>query len=484
MRQPFFILIPISILMGSFAFPRPNEPCESPANRLESELHLNSSGEAIYEQWCASCHGTNGRDFLERIWKLGSQQEDLERVIASGHPLLGMPAYRDALSAEDIRNVAEYVLSKAKESPSFLAAPPLFVQASDIQLRANIIADGLDTPWGMDFLNDTALIFTEREGKLWTIQSGIKQEVTGLPHDIHAKGQGGLLDVMHWTESENQQNWIYLSYSKNHPNDKKLSATAVVRSRITKSKQGFKVDEWETIMVATPYGKTHHHYGSRLAMGNDNMLYITCGERGLRDVHPQSLETYPGKVHRLHPDGKVPQDNPFVAVTGAIPSIWSWGHRNPQGMLIHPETGAIWTHEHGPKGGDEINVLKKAANYGWPEITFGRNYSGTVITRDTAKVGMEQPLHYWLPSIGACGMEIIHGDNWPEPWQNNLLVGSLSFEYLERLVIDSSGRVSGREELLNDIGRVRDIARNQRGDIYVAVEGAGLILHLEPILEN
>jgi glucose/arabinose dehydrogenase len=153
-------------------------------------------------------------------------------------------------------------------------------------------------------------------------------------------------------------------------------------------------------------------------------------------------------------------------------------------MFVHPTTNEVWTHEHGPKGGDEINVLRKGANYGWPEITFGRNYTGTIITRDTAKAGMEQPLHYWLPSIGACGMDVIQGASWPKSWQNNLLVGSLSFEYLERVVLDASGKVSAREKLLDGVGRVRDIARSDDGTIYVAVEGAGMIFQLEPILED
>jgi glucose/arabinose dehydrogenase len=192
------------------------------------------------------------------------------------------------------------------------------------------------------------------------------------------------------------------------------------------------------------------------------------------------LMTAPGKVHRFFPDGRVPKDNPFVGDSGAVESIWSWGHRNPQGMIVHPETGEIWTHEHGPKGGDEINIARKGRNYGWPKITFGRNYIGTIITRDTAMVGMEQPLYYWLPSIGACGMEMVHGGRWPESWQGNLLVGSLSFEYLERLEIEN-GQVTRRERLLEGAGRVRDIARNSKGEIFVAVEGAGTVLHLEPL---
>jgi len=488
MHHPLNLLIAAGTVASSLAFL--SLPASVPETlHSSSEIDLSAlqngdKGAELYAQWCASCHGLNGRDFIQRTWKLGSQQADIERIIRNGYALLGMPAYGQLFSPDEIKDLSNYLLAKAGESPNFRASPPQLIQASDLQLRANVIASNLGTPWGMDFLNDSTLFFTEREGRLWVMKSGVKQAIAGIPDDIHVKGQGGLLDVMVWNDDAQRRPWIYLTYSKNHPDDIKLSATAVVRGELLVTDEGFSVPHWETLMVAGPYAKTHRHYGSRLAMGQDGMLYVTCGERGMRDVHPQTLTTAPGKVHRLHPDGSVPNDNPFVDEPGAIASIWSWGHRNPQGMFVHPETGEVWTHEHGPKGGDEINILQKSANYGWPEITFGRNYSGTIITRDTAKTGMEQPLHYWLPSIGACGMDIVLGRGWPRSWQNNLLVGSLSFEYLERLVIDASGRVTDREQLLNGVGRVRDIARNSNGDIYVAVEGAGTIFHLEPILEN
>jgi glucose/arabinose dehydrogenase len=488
MRYPLVLLIPVGITSASLTFFEPKvDDLEIVSTSLyfsSEEIDKKKNGEQLYAIWCADCHGAKGRDFIQRTWKLGSQRDDIQRIISNGYALLGMPAYGDVLAPSDIENLATFLLEKAGESPQFSPAPPPMIQASDLKLRANVIADGLGTPWGMDFLNDSTLIFTEREGNLWVIEAGIKQPIRGLPEDFHVKGQGGLLDVMVWNDPETSTPWIYLTYSKNHPDDDKRSATAVVRGTLDQSDEGFSVTEWQTLLVATPYAKTHRHYGSRLAMGLDQMLYVSCGERGMRDVHPQTLQTYPGKIHRLHPDGSIPSDNPFVDFPNAIPSIWSWGHRNPQGMFIHPKTGVVWTHEHGPKGGDEINILKKGANYGWPEITFGRNYSGTIITRDTAKVGMEQPLYYWLPSIGACGMEVVLGEKWPLQWQNNLLVGSLSYEYLERLTLDDSGRVIKREKLLNGVGRVRDIARNSRGDIFVAIEGASSILHLEPIFED
>jgi glucose/arabinose dehydrogenase len=462
MRYPLVLLLPVGIVAASIGWNTDSEP----------------TAPEVYTQWCSSCHGPDGRDFIGREWKLGSTAEDVRRVIAEGHALLGMPAYASTLTASEIQGVADYVLAQASTERGFEPEAPQRIEASDLSLRVNVVVDGLETPWGMDFVNDTTLLITEREGRLWALVSGEMIAIDGLPNDIHVKGQGGLLDVMHWRDSSSGEEWIYLTYSKDRPGNPDESATALVRAPWTNGTT--RIDAWEELFVATPYEKTHHHYGSRVEIGGDGKLYLTCGERGRRDVHPQTLTTSPGKIHRFNPDGSIPADNPFVGQPDAVPSIWSWGHRNPQGMFSHPETGVIWTHEHGPKGGDEINIPEPSKNYGWPRITFGRNYIGTIITKDTAMVGMEQPLYYWLPSIGACGMDVVYGDQWPESWQNNLLVGSLSFEYLERLQL-RDGRVVERERLLDGVGRVRDIARNQHGEIFVAVEGAGTVVHLEPL---
>ena len=436
-----------------------------------------SAAPASYTQFCSSCHGPEGRDFVGRTWKLGSTPEDIERVIREGYELLGMPAYGDVMDDEAVAELTAYVLDRAATERSFKPEAPAVTVTDDLTVRANVLVDGLETPWGMDFLNDTTLLITEREGRIWHCEAGRMTEVTGGPTDIHVRGQGGLLDVMHWEDPERGTEWVYLTYSKDEPGNDKRSATALVRAEWRADAKA--LGPLEELFVALPYEGTHHHYGSRVGIGGDGKLYLTCGERGKRDVHPQTLTTSPGKVHRFNMDGSVPNDNPYVGQDGAVPSIWSWGHRNPQGMFVHPQTGQVWTHEHGPKGGDEINVVQPGRNYGWPVITFGKNYTGTIITRDTAMAGMEQPLHYWLPSIGACGFETIHEGPWPEAWQGDLLAGSLSFEYLERLHLEE-GRVAKRDRLLEGVGRVRDIARNPSGDVFVAVEGAGKIFHLVP----
>lgn len=464
MRYPLVLLLSVGAVAASLGWIG-STPSKSPAPEA-------------YTQWCSSCHGPEGRDFIDRDWKLGSTADAVRRVIEEGQELLGMPAYGSTLSVTEIDSITAFVIEQAASKRGFKPTSPELIESSDLTLRVNTIVDGLETPWGMDFVNDTTLLITEREGRLWKLEAGRLVAIEGLPDDIHVKGQGGLLDVMHWRDHDAGEEWVYLTYSKDRPGDAGQSATVLVRAPWSAETE--RIEAWEELFVATPYEKTHHHYGSRVEIGGDGKLYLTCGERGRRDVHPQTLTTSPGKVHRFNPNGSVPEDNPFVNQPDAVPSIWSWGHRNPQGMFCHPETGTIWTHEHGPKGGDEINIPEPGNNYGWPKITFGRNYIGTIITKDTAMVGMEQPLYYWLPSIGACGMDVVYGDSWPASWQNNLLVGSLSFEYLERLRLEGN-RVVDRERLLEGAGRVRDIARNSKGEVFVAIEGAGTVVHLEPM---
>jgi glucose/arabinose dehydrogenase len=446
-----------------------------------TEYKPEPAAQELYSEFCQDCHGKSGRDFINRSWKLGSTKEDIERVIREGNELLGMPAYGDALENNDISLLTDYVLGIASTQKKFQPKRARLETTSDLEIRADIVIDDLETPWGMDFTSDSALLVTEREGRLWHLKNGVLSPVMGLPKDIVVKGQGGLLDIAFWEDPETGSPWVYLTYSRENPDHKKLSATSLIRGEWTERENTMTLENLETLFIATPYEKTFHHYGSRITFGQDGMLYLTCGERGQRDVHPQTLTTRPGKVHRFYPDGSIPLDNPFAKEPNAEPSIWTWGHRNSQGMFVHPTSGEIWTHEHGPKGGDEINILRKGANYGWPIITYGRNYSGTIITKETAKAGLEQPLHYWLPSIGACGFEMIHEGPWPAEWQGDLLAGSLSFEYLERLSMNKELAVVHRERLLEDIGRVRDIARSPSGEIFVAIEGAGVVYHLVPL---
>lgn len=228
----------------------------------------------------------------------------------------------------------------------------------------------------------------------------------------------------------------------------------------------------EILYKAGPNTTKGVHFGSKITFDDQGYLYFSIGDRGARDENPQDVTRDGGKIYRLMDDGSIPKDNPFVGDDGAKTAIYSYGHRNPQGLIKHPETGKIWEHEHGPRGGDEMNIIEKGGNYAWPLVTYGINYSGTTITDKTEMEGTIQPIHYWVPSIAASGMAFVTTDNYPN-WQGSLLVGSLAFQYLERLIMDGN-KVLSREKLMEGEGRVRDIREGPDGLIYVAVEGKGI----------
>ncbi|MCB0375928.1 MAG: PQQ-dependent sugar dehydrogenase, partial [Sinomicrobium sp.] len=289
------------------------------------------------------------------------------------------------------------------------------------------VVDGLAVPWGMAFLPDGSMLVTEKSGTLIHVKNGRKTVIKNTP-EVYNRGQGGFMDIeLHPKYREN--GWIYFSYASTEGSGNGGN-TAVMRAKL----HGDALTDKQLLYKAEPNTTRGQHFGSRLEFDDDGYLYFSIGERGDRDVNPQDITRDCGKIYRLHDDGRIPEDNPFVHTPGAKKAIYSYGHRNPQGMVKHPQTGAIWVHEHGPRGGDEINIIKKGKNYGWPVITYGINYSGTPITDKTAQAGMEQPLYYWIPSIAPSGMIFVTSDRYPD-WKGDLLVGSLVFQYLERLVI-------------------------------------------------
>ncbi|MGF1558438.1 MAG: PQQ-dependent sugar dehydrogenase [Flavobacteriaceae bacterium] len=335
-----------------------------------------------------------------------------------------------------------------------------------VPFTSELIIDEMQIPWGMTFLPDGALLITEKTGEIIHFKEGKKTTITNVP-EVYNRGQGGLLDIeLHPDYSKN--GWIYISYASPE-GDEKGGNTALMRAKL---KDNALVDN-QLLYKATPNTTKGEHFGSRIEFDNDGYLFLSIGERGDRDVNPQDITRDGGKIYRFNDDGSIPADNPFVTVAGAKKAIYSYGHRNPQGMVKHPQTGEIWDHEHGPRGGDEINIVKPGKNYGWPIITYGINYSGTPITDKTAMEGMEQPIHYWLPSIAPSGMSFVTTDTYGADWKGSLLVGSLAFQYLERLEFDGT-KVTNREKLMADIGRVRDVKEGPDGLIYVAVEGKGI----------
>lgn len=329
-----------------------------------------------------------------------------------------------------------------------------------------IVVSDLSIPWGFTFLPDGSMLITEKEGKLIHFKNGKKTLISGLP-DIYVRGQGGLMDIiLHPNYKDN--GWIYFSYASSK-GEGDGGNTAIARAKL---KDNTLVD-LEVLYKATPNTTKGQHFGSRLVFDKEGYLFFTMGERGDRDTNPQDLKRDNGKVYRLNDDGSIPKDNPFVNVPSAKKAIYSFGHRNPQGMTLHPKTKAIWTHEHGPKGGDEINIIQPGKNYGWPVISYGVNYSGTSFTDKTEKEGMEQPLHYWDPSIAPSGMAFIDSDKYGD-WNGNLLVGSLKFQYLDMCTLKND-KVIKEERLLNGLGRVRCVEQGPDGYIYVGIENLGIV---------
>lgn len=338
---------------------------------------------------------------------------------------------------------------------------------TSINFKAETIVDGLDIAWGMAFFPDGSILIGEQEGDLILFKNGIKSKVDNVPK-VFYKNQGGLLDIALHPNYE-QNGWIYFSYSSNMENDGKGGNTTIMRAKLTDNK----LMDQEILYKATPNTDKGQHFGSRLQFDREGYLFFSIGDRGNRDVNPQDITRDCGKIYRIHDDGRIPGDNPFVNTQNAKTAIYSYGHRNPQGMTIHPETGKIWIHEHGPQGGDEINIIQAGKNYGWPKITYGINYNDTKITDNTSLPGMEQPLHYWVPSIAPSGMDFVTSDKYPA-WKGNLLVGSLKFKYLNRVVIENN-KVVKEEKLLENMGRVRTIKQAPDGYIYVSIEQLGIV---------
>ena len=346
-------------------------------------------------------------------------------------------------------------------------------RSAQADFRIVILAEGLNHPWGMTFLPDGGMLITERSGQLRLFKDGRLEPgaISGVPQ-VAARGQGGLLDVaLHPGFAEN--GLVYLSYAGPGDGD---ANTEVARGRL----DGMALQDIEVIFRAEPKTGGGGHFGSRLVFDRDGTLFISLGDRRqLRE--PQNPGNHIGSVIRVNDDGSVPDDNPFVGQSDKRPEIFSYGHRNVQGMALRPETGAIWAHEHGPRGGDEVNVLKAGANYGWPVITYGIDYSGAIISEKTEAPGMEQPVVYWDPSIAPSGMAFYDGDKFPE-WKGDLFVGALAHLHLRRLELEGD-RVVDQEVLLRDFGeRIRDVRSGPHGYLYVLTDSSnGQLLRLEPL---
>lgn len=354
------------------------------------------------------------------------------------------------------------------------AAPPpdKVFETEAASFRVTEVAGGLSHPWGLAFLPDGRILVTERAGRLRLIDEGrLAPDPIGGAPEVYASGQGGLLDVA-VDPAFADNSVVYLSYADSDPSG---TTTQVMRARL----DGNRLVDGEVIFDGKPRARGRNHYGSRLAFGPDGMLYISVGERQERD-RAQELDDHGGKIIRIFPDGRIPRDNPFVGRAGAQPEIWSYGHRNPQGLAFRPGTDELWEQEHGARGGDEVNLVRKGLNYGWPVITHGVDYSGLPIGVGREKAGMEQPAFVWTPSIAPSGLAFYQGDAFPE-WQGDMLVGALKFELLVRLTMDGQRIVAEERMLEGELGRIRDVRVGPDGLVYILNdEDEGGVYRLEP----
>jgi len=427
--------------------------------------------QAVYKDKCANCHGKTmaggmAGSLLDETWKNGASDAQIATSIAKGVPGTSMPAWEKTLSAQEIRALVVLIreqkhLSQPVKKTGANANGVFSSKHHTFKMRD--VGEGTNRLWAIEQLANGDLLATQRSGILWRFHQGKRTAVSGIPEVWH-HDQGGLLDVISVPDGEKAP-WIYLSFSETAKHKKQtgkpLGSTTVVRGKIvdntwTQNERIFSVPD----EIRQNRG---WHFGSRFAHKGD-MLFFSVGDEGYAET-AQDISTVNGKIHRIHLDGSIPKDNPYVTTANAYPSIWTYGNRNAQGLDIHPTTGELWESEHGPRGGDEINIIRKGQNYGWPTITHGINYNGTPLTDKTSAPGMVQPIHFWVPSIATCGIEFYEGEAFPK-WRNNLFVGGLGARELHRLEIKDN-QVIDDEILLKGHGRVRDIANGPNGSVYV-----------------
>lgn len=462
------------------------KPGDDPSAGDRSELRRPSRALEIYSNSCASCHGPelqggNAQSLVDGIWQFGDGEGYVSRNIKFGIPHLGMPSYENTLSEEDIKLLVEFLYEEESRAGVVKPDPPEQLESMEYTIKCDIWLEELETPWAIVFLSEDSALITEKKGSLRLVVEGklLENPVTGTPAVLN-EGQGGLMDV-NIDRAYKQNGWIYLSFShqieQRAGGERPPAMTRIVRGRIDDMKW---IDE--QLIYEAPretYQTTRHHYGNRIVFDKKGYLYFGTGDRGAQD-QAQDPTRPNGKIHRIYPDGTIPKDNPFK--DEGLSSLYTLGNRNPQGMSVHPLTDEIWASEHGPLGGDELNLIRRGVNYGWPVITYGSNYNGTPVSELTRKEGYAQPSVYWKPSIAVCGIEFYQGDEFPK-WQNKLLVGALKYE--EVLLLDLEGdRVMHQESILKNFGRVRDIGLDPAGNVYVVVNRPDRVIRLSSLGER
>ena len=460
-------------------------------------LPQTSQGQGVSQLWrenCQSCHADNGRganaaSLLDDEWLGGSTDRDLYNAIAEGMPDSGMPGYAETMTPEQMWALVVYTRELRHRADPNAGAPKkqrggtYATQHHDYKLERVVTRD-LDIPWSIDFLPDGRMLVAERPGRLRLYDDGKPSPpVRGVPKVQH-RGQGGLMDVAPHPDFENNQ-WLYISYSD--PGERRNeSMTRIIRARLVEEGGRPSLVDEEIIFAAAPehYDRSSLHFGCRLVFDDAGHLFFCIGERGRAQL-AQDLGRPNGKIFRVNLDGSVPEDNPFIEASGTYPQIWSYGHRNPQGLVWDPATKTLWDTEHGPRGGDEVNQIVRGANYGWPIISYGINYNGApyrvpwvdVLDRKPA-AELRMPEYHWLPSIAVCGLDIYRADAFPA-WDGDLLAGGLAGQVVDRVRI-RDGKMVEREPILLNQGRVRDVIVGPDGAVYVALNDPDHVVRLVP----
>lgn len=436
----------------------------------------------VYMEYCATCHGGQlqggmAQSLVDGVWQFGNERGYIFRNIKFGIPNLGMPGYEKTLSDRQINDLVRFLLDAESAAAPPKPTIPKEVQTLDYTIKVDIVAEGLQVPWSIAFLDKDHALVTERAGRLRQIIDGrlLPDPIRGTPEVLN-EGQGGLLDVA--VDPDYADNgWIYLAYSHvlDGQGGRPGAMTRLVRGKLTDN-------TWtaQQVIYEAPhetYSGTRHHYGCRIVFDRKGHLFFGVGDRGVMQ-QAQQLDRPNGKIHRILPDGTIPEDNPFAAQPDALDTLFAYGIRNPQGLAIHPQTDALWETEHGPLGGDEVNLIEAGKNYGWPVISYGRDYDGSIITVQEKKEGLEQPVYYWTPSIAVCSMDFVTGPLF-EKWRHHLLVSALKYEEV-RLLDVYDRRVLHDEVILKNAGRVRDVVCAPDGSIYVVLNSPGTIIRLTP----
>ena len=463
------VIVAVVVLVAVLAFGR------TPVSIKKAKAEL-KSGAALYTAHCAECHGADlqgalGANLIDDEWDLVETNAQITKLILGGNAAIEMPGFKNKMTGGEIQNLVQFI--RNKQVPRKIKPATNAEITGDSLINISVWIDGLEKPWGLVFTGAEHALLTERAGRLRQIVGGklLPEAVHGTP-EVWTGGQAGLLDVS--IDPDYAENgWVYMTFSHEAVAGSDKAMTKFVRGKIVDNKW---VDE-QVLFAAKPehYIKARVHFGSRITFDNKGHVFFSIGERGQKDM-AQDVTRPNGKIHRLMYDGSIPKDNPFVDRKNAYPSIYSYGNRNPQGLVW--VNGVLWETEHGPKGGDELNIIKAGMNYGWPVISYGRNYNGTELTPYTHMDGMEQPISQWNPSIATCGLDVVRGDLFKD-WNGYLLVGALRYKELRLIEVDGDKYVS-EQILLKDKGRVRDVTIGPDGAIYVVLNSPGQVLRLTP----